>query len=210
MSGTSDNDMLMYMVQAAGSDPIDAEATSELVATDTLLKGFKAGSFFEVDTFSFTLDLRDDEGSGAGGGALAAATARALKERRSYARWRALGESTAKPKPPFLAAAQDVSISRKIDKSSPDLMKYCLDNKRFDAAVIVKRTRVGTDGVLACYLRLEFKKVRIKALQWNDGDTVSETCKFDFELMSGTYVMRKPDGTPASTWPCAWSKAPNV
>ena len=205
MSGSNESDTLMYIVQAAGTEPLAAESSASLVSTDKLLAGFKAGGFFEINSFAFAMDLSDDEGGGAG-----APGARTPQERGSYARWRALGESTAKPAPPFLATAQDVSFSRKMDKSSSELMKHCLDNKRFDTAVVVRRSRHGTEGTLSVFLRLEFRKVRIKALRWEDGDIVKEICKFDFETMKGTYVKRNPDGTPAANWPLAWSKAPNA
>ena len=69
----------------------------------------------------------------------------------------------------------------------------------------MKRTRIGRTGMLSAILRMEFSKVWIKAIEWEDGDTVRETCRFKFASVTTTYVRRKLDGTVASLWPCDWT-----
>lgn len=192
------SDVLMFFVQTAGSQPIAAESTSALAGNDArLMGGFVEGRYFEVENFTFAIDLADDEG----GNVMDAA------ETRSYGRWRGLKPTEPKPHPPFKAEPQDVSISRLIDASSPVLLKNCLDTKQFQQAVLVKRARLSTTGIMSAILRLEFSKVWIKAIEWEDGDTMRETCKFKFLSMNATYVKRKPDGTVASLWPCTWDGA---
>lgn len=189
------SDVLMFFVQTQGSQPIAAESTSALAGNDArLMGGFVAGRYFEVENFSFGMDLEDDEGGGSSGG-------------KSFGRWRSLTPGKTRPDPPFKAEPHDVTISRRIDASSPVLLQYCLDTKRFDQAVVVKRSRIGTTGMLSAVLRLEFSKVWVKSIEWEDGDAVRETCKFKFLSVKATYVKRKPDGTVASLWPCEWSGA---
>lgn len=192
------SDVLMYFVGAEGSQAIAAESTSALAGNDARLMGvFVEGRYFEAENFTFSIELADDEG----GNVMDKA------ETRSYGRWRGLKPTDPKPHPPFKAEPQDVSISRRIDASSPVLLKHCMDTKQFHQAVLVKRARIGTAGMLSAILRLEFSKVWIKAIEWEDGDTVRETCKFKFLSMKATYVKRKPDGTVASQWPCEWTGA---
>lgn len=198
MADASSGDILMYFVQKAGATALAAESIANLVTGDKLTADFKAGHFFEVENFNFSIALADDEGGGPPGG-----------DQRSYSRWRALKETTAKPTPPFQAEPQDVSITRRIDSSSPVLLQHCLETHRFDKAVLVKRSRTGTQGHLSGFLRMEFEKVWVKAIEWEDGDTVKETCKFKYAALKVTYVKRKPDGNPASTWPCSWTALSN-
>jgi type VI protein secretion system component Hcp len=195
LSDAKDNDVLMYFVQSPNSDPIKAESTSWLDDADkTMLKGFVPGRYFEAEHFSFSLKLGDDEG---GVGA-------ALEDNRSFARWRGLTDTSVKPSPAFRAEPDDVSITRMIDASSPILLQYCLESKPFDTVVMVKRARKGTEGKLAVVLRMEFKRVWIRSIDWDDGDTVSESCKFKFTSVDITYAKYTPNGDPDSTLNCSW------
>jgi type VI protein secretion system component Hcp len=196
MSETKNSDVLAYFQRQGDPKPIPAEALSDLVdSTDTLVKDFRPGHFFTADTFSFGAVLADDEGENIVD----------PREARSYGRWRALKVSEPKPNPPFRTEPEDVSITRMIDSSSPLLLSHCLETQPFSTAVIVKRSRNGTSGLLSAILRLEFSTVWIKAVEWEDGDAIVETIKFKFNAVKATYVRRKPDGTIASTWPCAWT-----
>lgn len=196
MSDNIDADVLMFFVHTAGSPAIAAESTSALAGQDArLMAGFVEGRFFEIDNFTFSIELDDNEGdvpaSTTGPG--------------PFARWRSLKPTEPKPNPPFKAEPQDISVTRRIDSSSPVLLQYCLDKKRFDQAVIVKRSRIGSTGMLSAVLRLDFQQVYIRSIDWQDGNTVHETCKFKFGALKATYVKRKPDGTVDTLWPCEWT-----
>jgi len=196
MADTDQGDVLMYFVQQEGTPPIKAESTSTLRGADArLMQGFVAGRYFEADNFSFGIELADDEGG----------NIMNEDETRSYGRWRALKQGQPKPYPPFRAEPQDVSISRRIDASSPVLLKHCLDKKQFHTAVLVKRSRIGATGMLSAILRMEFSRVWMRSIEWEDGDTVREACKFKYAAVKATYVRRKPDGSVASLWPCEWT-----
>lgn len=196
MSDSGGGDTLMFFVHTAGSPAIAAESTSALTGQDArLMAGFVEGRFFDIDNFTFNVELGDDEGG----------NVMNKKETRPYGRWRGLKPTDPKPNPPFRAEPQDVNVTRRIDASSPVLLQYCLDMKRFDQAVIVKRSRLNTTGTLSAVLRLDFQQVYIRAVQWQDGDTVKETCKFKFGAVKATYIKRKLDGSIDSLWPCEWT-----
>lgn len=196
MADDNESDLLMFFIQREGMPAIEAESTSALRGNDArLMSGFEEGRYFEADNFSFSMELADDEG----GNILDPA------ETRSYGRWRALRPTQPKPDPAFRAEPADVSISRRIDASSPVLLQYCLDKKQFHSAVMVKRARIGATGMMSVIMRLEFSKVWMRSIEWEDGDCVRETCKFKYAAVKGTYVRRKVDGGVASLWPCEWT-----
>ena len=196
MADTADNDVLMYFIQAANGDPIKSESTSNLAKSDrALMQNFHAGYFFEAEEFKFGIKLADDEGGTASS---------ARDDTRSFARWRALTDTDSVPDPPFRAEPDEISVRRSIDSSSPLLLQYCLDTKPFEEVVMVKRARRGTRGRLAVVLRMEFNKVWIRGIEWDDGDTVTETIKFKFMSVSATYAKFKPSGDPDSTVNCQW------
>ena len=196
MSDTTASDVLMYFMQKEGGQAIASESTSALTGSGSkLMAGFTAGRYFEAEDFHFGIELADDEGG----------TVLAEGDARSYARWRGLRQGQPKPTPPFRAEPTDVSITRFIDASSPILLKHCLDTERFHQAVLVKRSRIGSSGVMAAILRFEFTKVWLKAIEWADGDTVRETCTFKYAGVKVTYVQRKPDGSPGANWACEWA-----
>lgn len=196
MADTDQDDVLMYFVQLEGTPPIKAESTSTLAGPDErLMQGFVEGRYFEASNFTFGIDLADDEGG----------NIMDEDEARSYGRWRTLKPGQPKPYPPFRAEPNDVTFSRQIDASSPVLLKHCLDKKPFHSAVLVKRFRIGSTGVLSVMLRMEFSRVWMRSIEWEDDDTVRETCKFKYAALKATYVRRKSDGSVASLWPCEWT-----
>ncbi len=189
------NDVLMCLFGDGGA--LDAESTSALVAADTLTQAdFKAGKFFELESFNFGLRLKDDDKIGAG-----AATG------RSYEAWRAAKTEAAKSaKQLFFALPDELTVVRDMDKASPMLLKTCLDGKVLKRAVLVKRGR-NAAGDLTGFLKMEFSDVRVRSVDWSDGDTVRETCKFKFGKLSVVYVTRKPDGSTQAKAEGTWSSA---
>ena len=207
MSGTSSNDVLMFFEVTKGN-PIAAESQSALLSSTGLMEGFVAGKYFEAENFAFTMELHDDESGGggaSGAGASGGGAGGGAQDSRSYARWRVLKDNEPKPDPVFKAEPSDASITRLIDASSPILLKHCLDTKRFHRAVLVKRVRIGQTGKLAAVFRLEFSDVWLKAIEWEDGDTVRESLKFKFSAVRAVYVRREADGSLAGPAEYKWT-----
>ena len=196
MAEPVDSDVLMFFVAKEGTPPIAAESTSALAGNDArLMQGFVEGRYFEADNFSFSIQLADDEGG----------NVMDESESRSYGRWRILLPEEPKPNPPFRAEPPDASISRRIDASSPVLLKHCLDKTPISQAVLVKRSRIGGTGMLSTILRLEFTKVWLRSIEWEDEDAVRETCKFRYGALKATYVQRKPDGSVGALFSSEWT-----
>jgi type VI protein secretion system component Hcp len=193
------SDVLMYFIRK-GSDAIDAESTSDIDTTaDKMIGDFKPGKYFEVSDFTLGIKLKDSETHGNNDDS---------REEGSYARWRAMGSSEAKPNPVYKADIEDFSITRMIDVSSPLLLKYCLSRDRFDKAVLVKRARAPSGSVLG-FMRLEFTQVLIKSISWADGDAVRETCKFRYSTVEVKYIRRQMSDSSATTLQCKWESKPN-
>jgi type VI protein secretion system component Hcp len=198
VADNNQGDVLMFFAETRNGLPIAAESTSTVPSNPSgLMKGFKPGHYFEVDEFNFSISLADDEG-GSG----------LELDHRSYSRWRSMKDAVT-PDPPFKAEPGDVVVERTIDTSSPLLLQHCLDSKRFEQAVLVKRARTGSAGELAPMLRIEFSDVRIRSIEWEDDDAVQETCKFSFSAVDITYVGRRPDGSEnGKPVNCGWKSEP--
>ena len=84
------------------------------------------------------------------------------------------------------------------------LAGYCLKGDTLKKAVLVKRARLSTAGLLTGVLRMEFSDLSLRGFEWADGDAVRETLKFQFKKLTLKYVKRKPDGSTASQWSADW------
>ena len=67
--------------------------------------------------------------------------------------------------------------------------------------MLVKRISQGDQGGVArpsaAYLRIDFTKVLITGINWDDGDLVTESCEFICQGMKISYRRQKTDGTVA-------------
>ena len=84
------------------------------------------------------------------------------------------------------------------------LLKCCLDGTVLKRAVLVKRGR-NAAGDLVGFLRMEFSDLLVRSVDWSDGDTIRETCKFKFGKLTVIYVTRKPDGSTQAKVEGTWS-----
>ena len=214
MVDTASTDVLMYVI-SKGTDPIPAECSSLLDDSDTLTTDFKTGKFFEAENFTFSIKLKDDEGTPQKQAAPVKGkehekAAEAKPDTPSYSRWRAIKQDGVKPSPPFRAEPDDFSLTRRIDAASPILLQHCLDIQRFDKVVVVKRVRAPSDELLTGFLRLEFAKVYLKSVEWTDGDAVREACKFKYASVNVTYLKRTVAGATDSSWSCKWESPVNA
>ena len=187
------NDVIMCLFK--DTTALDAESTSEIVATDKMTQGiFQPGKFFEVDSFSLALKLKDDDKAGLGAGS-----------GRSYEAWRAAKTDTpAKGEQLFYVLPEELTVVRDMDKASPALLRCCLTGDLLKRAVLVKRGR-NSVGALTGFMKMEFNDLRVRSVDWNDGDTIRETCKFKFARIVVTYVVRKADGSTMSSVNATWS-----
>lgn len=91
-------------------------------------------------------------------------------------------------------SVSDVSITKLVDKATPNLMKACCTGRHFDEAVIT--VRKAGDKPLE-YIVLTMKDVIISNLNINGangGDLVTEVLSLNFAEFSYVYVPQKKDG----------------
>ena len=195
-------DLLAYII-LKGSDALAAESTAELTKGDMTTFDFKAGKYFEAEDFSFGIKLDDHEPK-------KDEDDKADADTRSFARWRRISAMDSargndKVDPPFRSAPDNFEFTRNIDTASPILIENCLNSKEFSKLVVVKRARTG-DDTLSGMVRFVFTKVRIKSIDWSDGDVVKETCKFNFETAEVKYLRQSAEGKTEAEFRCEWKR----
>lgn len=199
---TTHSDLLAYIL-LKGSDALAAESVSQLTDRDATTSDFKAGRYFVAEGFTFGVKLDDDEPSDED-------STSDDKDTRSFARWRrispiASASGNERLKPPFRSETEEFEITRFIDSASPILIQNCLGSKEFSKLVVVKRARTGGDS-LSGFMRFEFTKVRIKSINWDNGDAVKETCRFNFDSVNVSYWRRSLLGKPQQEFKCDWRR----
>ena len=206
-------DLVMRFV--LNRNPVWAECALEIDPTDTLMKDFGQNTgydnyadFFEVSSFDFGVSLKesDESTSTLGPASRHPATPHANGPGTgAYARWRsATGEEYKNIYYPL--EFDEFNFERTIDAASPIFFQCCCKAVNFDSAVLVKRLSQGDIGTAkgqfsrpsVGFLRIDFDKVLITSISWDDGDVVKEKCAFICQKMKITYRQQKTDGTISS------------
>jgi type VI secretion system Hcp family effector len=146
-------------------------------------KGRKLGAF-EISMFKFGVSAAADDSSaqpaGAGAKPVGAASG---------------GKAAAAIKEPTL---QNITISKYIDKASPDLFLACCKKDKIDWAIISIRETGEVNR--KPYLVLEFRNLHVTSLTWdlNPGDTeqaaTMENVEFDYETILIKYSRQDVSG----------------
>jgi len=229
---TESTDVLMTFIDKSGTG-VAAECASVWNMSDSMKEGFSAGTYFEVDEFSFGggLEPKDDllaDKSSTGptgtqkGNSLSERANQGDKDRggdkaKSGSKARAgkfynyVRKIDGWEKALFLDVPE-ISVSRQMDQGSPLLFKSCVTLEEFSKAVIVKRKIIGgvvgsaVDVPLLGFLRIEFNEPLITSVEWDDGDVVKEKIKFICRGGRMIYKPQKPDGTLGEQISVTWSK----
>jgi type VI protein secretion system component Hcp len=214
-------DLVMKFVLNA--QPVWAECALEIAPNDSLMSDFlkntdydNYSNFFEVTNFDFSIALKESDQSNNVIGQLPRNQQQQQPTRavanNAFARWRSA--TNAEYKSIYYPLEFDqFNFKRVIDSASPIFFQCCCESRSFDSAVLVKRIAQGEIGgkrnPSIGYLRIDFKKVLIIGVSWDDGDLVTENCEFICQGMKVTYRRQKEDGTVAggaghefsATWP---------
>jgi type VI protein secretion system component Hcp len=210
------NDVLMRVVAENGT-AVPAECLTMVDPhDDDFLKGFTHGTFFEVEQFTFGMNIDDKDPTSdavsdssahapqAGGGLAAPATARmapaamqavknADKDKKQgptgkFARWKSATPEQIKAMKPYPVLMDEVSVTRLYDSASTVLFDKCCNSESLASVTLVKRRVVGADVEgLRGYLRMEFKDVLLTHMEWENGDVPKETFKFVFRRLKVQY-----------------------
>ncbi len=207
-------DVLMKFVINEGDFGIDAECQTGLDWKDwkdDMMSDFDNGKFFEVLDFGFGMNLADDEG-GTSPPSLKGnvksvfdARQRGLSVRDAVAqteagkgasgqfqRWKSLQPNAALD-PPYPLKMDEFNFTRWLDKASPIMFERCCNSRSFDSATLVKRKVTG-DAKLQAFLRIDFDKVLITKLDWDDGEVIKEKCHFIFRGVKLQYLRQEAHG----------------
>jgi type VI protein secretion system component Hcp len=185
--------------------PVWAECALEIDPKDTLMKGFGQNTgydnyadFFEVSGFDFGMSLKesdDTNGSTLNQSSHQPAHGQQQQQKPSlpFARWRnATGQDYKNIY--FPLEFDEFNFERSVDAASPIFFQNCCNSQTFDSASMVKRISQGdynqTGPVVRTqfgFLRIDFEKVLITSISWDDGDVVKEKCSFICQKMTIKY-----------------------
>jgi len=108
-------------------------------------------------------------------------------------------------------SVQDMTLTKKVDKSSPVLFKYCCDGKHFKEGTMTVRKAGGGSPVE--YLKVNMKEIIISNISTGGSggdDTVMETVSLNFAEVHVVYTPQKPDGSPDAEVKQGWNIAKNT
>jgi type VI protein secretion system component Hcp len=208
----STTDLLMRLVieRETGpfkSGPVAGESTLALSPGDTLVSDFTPGQFFEIDDFDMEITLRDDTSkSGSSSPSSNGPNAQSNEKLKgSFSRWRSAKDDEYK-KILYPSDTDIFSFTRAMDRASLVLMGMCCLGGTFDSASVVKRRSIGTSKLSRSFLRIDFKKVLVVGVDWDDGAVIKEKCKFICRRLQITYHMQKADGSMIGSAQGTWSQ----
>lgn len=104
----------------------------------------------------------------------------------------------------------DISITKYIDRSSPNLMQACCDGKHFTQAMLVVR-KAGEKPLE--YLKIKMTNVLITSCSTGGSggeDRLTENVSFNFEKVNVEYAPQKADGSGEPVVKMGWDIAGNV
>lgn len=107
---------------------------------------------------------------------------------------------------------QDISFTKQVDKSTPNLMQHCCKGTQFETATLVCRKASGDGGQLE-YLTLVMKHVIITNVQGGgseNDDDLFENVSLNFGEYTIAYVPQDNDGSALpEVGPIGWNMQTN-
>ena len=105
---------------------------------------------------------------------------------------------------------QDVSITKYVDKSSPNLMRACCNGEHFKEAVLVVR-KAGKDPL--DYFKVTMAPILVTSVDTGASggeDRMTENVTLNFAKMEVAYTPQKEDGTGDAEISLKWNIEKNV
>jgi type VI secretion system secreted protein Hcp len=105
---------------------------------------------------------------------------------------------------------QDISLTKYVDKSSPNLIQYCCNGKHFADALLTVR-KAGENPLE--YLKITLKDLMISAVSTGGSggeDRLTENVTLNFAEFKVEYTPQKKDGTGDAAVTIGWDIAKNV
>jgi len=104
---------------------------------------------------------------------------------------------------------QDLSFTKYVDSSSPNLIKFCCNGKHFKEAKLTVR-KAGCTPVE--YLKVSMKDLIVSSISTGGSggqDRVTENVSLNLGQVTVEYTSQKKDGTAGPTVPVSWNIAKN-
>ena len=108
-------------------------------------------------------------------------------------------------------AVQDISVTKYVDKSTPNLMKMCCSGTHFQKATLIVRKAGGKKPLE--YIKLEMTNGLIASISSGGSggeDRLTETVTLNFGAFKYEYTPQKADGSGDAAVPAQWDIAKNV
>jgi len=108
------------------------------------------------------------------------------------------------------ANVQDVSFTKYVDKSSPDLMLACCNGKHYPTAILILR-KAGEKPLE--YITLTLTEVMVTAVSTGGSggeDRLTENVTLNFAQVKVDYVEQTPTGTAGDKPSMSWNIAENI
>lgn len=186
---------ILMMMSLVENKPIEAESRVTLDRTDVLTKDFKAGCYFEIDGFNFSIKLSDKDPSKNDSFSKNTDYSTGGFEKFKFLTGSKMFANT------YPVKIEAVSFSRQIDKSSPILWKNCFNRISFKSAAIVKRKDMGGTSIIQSlpFFRLDFQDIMIINMDFSVSDNViKEEVKFICRSATAQYLPQLADGSAGS------------
>jgi type VI secretion system secreted protein Hcp len=107
------------------------------------------------------------------------------------------------------SSASDLSVMKLVDRSTPNLMKFCMNAKVFGEVLLTCRKR-GEDPIE--YMKVKMKNALISNIQnsgASEGGPLSESVSFAFTAVEVEYTPQKDDGSADGAVTMKWDFAKN-
>jgi len=107
-------------------------------------------------------------------------------------------------------AVQDISLTKYVDKSSPNLMQNCCSGKHFDEAVLVVRKAGGSPLE---YIKITMTHGLVSAVSTGGSggeDRLTENVTLNFQSFKYEYMIQKDDGSGEAGPKAGWNMSENV
>jgi type VI protein secretion system component Hcp len=210
MASDDTNELLMRILDSNGNF-IGAECKTDVSGdTDDLASDFTNGSFFQVDDFSFGMNIDDKDptadasNAGGSGGVGATAQNKQAGPEVKFGKWKSGSAADIKAMIPFPLRMDEFSLVRRFDRASPVFFEKCATSDSFQKATLLKRKVVGA-GQLQSFLRIDFDDVLITHIDWDDDDVIKETIKFVFRKITVQYKTQAQSGRLNPAGSISWT-----
>lgn len=139
-----------------------------------------------------------------GAGGAQGAAAQGKGSRGKFQRWKSMqpGQNFA---PPYKFVVDEFNFTRYLDRASTLLFDRCCNSLSFDSATLVKRKVTGATKLQA-FLRMDFQKVLVTKLDWDDGEVIKEKCSFVYRGLKLQYMRQQSHGgLESARMPIEWN-----